>query len=48
VFIGNTAERVLGSLNCDVLVVKPEEIAPRVARQSRGLRVVAPATALVS
>jgi len=48
VFIGNTAERVLRSLNCDVLVVKPEEIAPRVARQPRGLRVVAPATALVS
>ena len=46
-FIGNTAERILGSLACDVLVVKPGEIAMSVARQPRGMRVTAP-TALVS
>ena len=33
VFIGNTAERVLGSLACDVLVVKPANVAPRVAQR---------------
>jgi universal stress protein E len=48
VFIGNTAERVLSSLNCDVLVVKPEKISPRVAREPRGIRVQAPASPLVS
>ena len=48
VFIGNTAERVLGSLNCDVLVVKPETIAPRVAQEARALRVVAPTAPLIS
>jgi universal stress protein E len=48
VFIGNTAERVLGSLNCDVLVVKPEKIAPRVARVPRGVRVTAPGATLLS
>ena len=44
VFIGNTAERVLGTLDCDVLVVKPASFATRVARQTRGIRVVAPTT----
>jgi universal stress protein E len=44
IFIGNTAERVLGSLPCDVLVVKPEGVAPSVSRGTRGLRVVAPST----
>jgi universal stress protein E len=39
VLIGNTAERVLESLPCDVLVVKPEEPTPRVARQAEGMRV---------
>jgi len=47
VFIGNTAERVLNSLPCDVLVVKPGNVAPRVAREIRGMRVTAP-SALVS
>jgi universal stress protein E len=39
IFIGNTAERVLGALPCDVLVVKPETLAPKVASDSRGMRV---------
>jgi len=42
VFIGNTAERVLQALPCDVLVVKPARTAPRVARKSRGMRVIPP------
>ena len=42
VFIGNTAERVLEALPCDVLVVKPARNAPRVARKPRGMRVVPP------
>jgi len=43
VFIGNTAERILEALDCDVLVVKPRAFGTRVARETRGLRVVAPA-----
>ena len=43
VFIGNTAERVLNSLPCDVLVVKPPRFEARVNGKSRGMRVVAPA-----
>ncbi|HYA44767.1 MAG TPA: universal stress protein, partial [Acidimicrobiales bacterium] len=47
-FIGNTAERVLDLLSCDVLVVKPEHFASRVPRAKRGVRVVAaPAVPLV-
>ena len=42
VFIGNTAERVLNSLPCDVLVVKPPRFEARVNGKSRGMRVVAP------
>jgi universal stress protein E len=45
--IGNMAERILGSLACDVLVVKPGNFATRVAQETRGIRVTAP-TALVS
>jgi universal stress protein E len=41
VFIGNTAERVLGAVTCDVLVVKPRRFAARVARAQRGVRFVA-------
>jgi universal stress protein E len=37
-FIGNTAERTLDALECDVLVVKPERFASHVARKSRGSR----------
>jgi universal stress protein E len=48
VFIGNTAERVLGALDCDVLVVKPAEFVPRVAAAPRGIRVQAPATPLIA
>jgi universal stress protein E len=44
-FIGNTAERVLDLLSCDVLIVKPEHFASRVPRARRGVRVVAVASA---
>jgi universal stress protein E len=40
VFIGNTAERVLEALHCDVLVVKVPRSEKTVARKSRGMRVV--------
>lgn len=46
-FIGNTAERVLEALPCDVLVIKPAGFATGVAQQPRDIRVVAP-TALVA
>jgi universal stress protein E len=42
VFIGNTAERVLNALPCDVLVLKPRDFEPRVTRKSRGMRIVTP------
>lgn len=38
--IGNTAERVLGDLPCDVLVVKPKRFVTRVSRTSRGVRYI--------
>jgi universal stress protein E len=41
-FIGNTAERVLNHVHCDVLVVKPRHFAQRVARRQRGVQLVAP------
>jgi nucleotide-binding universal stress UspA family protein len=37
-FIGNTAERVLDDLRCDLLVVKPHRFANRVPRAKRGMR----------
>jgi universal stress protein E len=40
VFIGNTAERVLGSLAADVLVIKPAEFHSVVARRGRGMHFV--------
>jgi universal stress protein E len=43
VFIGNTAERVLHSLTCDVLVVKPADFKRRVPRAVRGAKLVAAA-----
>ncbi len=43
VFIGNTAERVLRDVPCDVLVVKPPAFKTRVGAKSRGMRVVAAA-----
>jgi universal stress protein E len=36
--IGNTAERVLDHLPCDLLVVKPSGFSPAVARRRRGAR----------
>jgi universal stress protein E len=36
--IGNTAERILGDLPCDVLVVKPKRFVTRVSRTRRGVR----------
>jgi universal stress protein E len=46
VFIGNTAERVLDALPCDVLVVKPSRFARRVSERQRGMRVIPPAPLL--
>ncbi|HZO22069.1 MAG TPA: universal stress protein [Steroidobacteraceae bacterium] len=40
-FIGNTAERTLDLLPCDVLIVKPAQFTNRVPRARRGARVVA-------
>jgi universal stress protein E len=40
IFIGNTAERVLGDLHTDVLVVKPEGFRRRIPRLPRGAQVV--------
>jgi universal stress protein E len=42
IFIGNTAERVLNDLTCDVLVIKPRGFKSPVARASRGIRPHAP------
>ena len=41
VFIGNTAERLLDQLSCDVLIVKPREFKNRIARAGRGVQLVA-------
>jgi len=40
--IGNTAERVIDELPCDVLVVKPQEFVTRVHREGRGMRISTP------
>jgi universal stress protein E len=40
-FIGNTAERILDQLACDVLVVKGAGFVPHVGRARRGPRLVA-------
>jgi len=37
-FIGNTAERVLDDLRCDVLVVKPAKFQTKVPRTRRGMQ----------
>lgn len=42
VFIGNTAERVLNAMPCDVLVVKAPGFHKRVSGKSRGVRIVPP------
>ena len=41
IFIGNTAERVLDCLQCDLLVVKPQRFETRVPRAVRGVRIAA-------
>jgi len=40
-FFGNTAEALLDTLNCDMLIVKPPEFAPRVQKRIRGVRFAA-------
>jgi len=42
--IGNTAERIVDDLGCDVLVVKPREFASRVKPQRRGMQLVTTTT----
>ncbi len=39
--VGNTAERVLDHLKCDVLIVKPRRFANRVPRAGRGAQIIA-------
>jgi universal stress protein E len=46
VFIGNTAERVLDELACDVLVVKPAHFVNRVRRAKRGVQLAVSAPAM--
>jgi len=41
-FIGNTAERVLDDVSCDVLVVKPPGFQSRIRRGTRGARIAPP------
>jgi universal stress protein E len=41
-FIGNTAERVLSALPCDVLVVKPEGFDAHVPTEATGMRMTMP------
>jgi universal stress protein E len=45
--IGNTAERVIDDLGCDVLVVKPKEFVARTQPRSRGMRVSTPALPVI-
>ena len=40
--IGNTAERVLEALPCDVLVIKPDGFTTQVSQAPKGMRVIAP------
>jgi len=40
VLIGNTAERILNALTCDVLVIKPARFTARVAPKRKGVRFV--------
>ena len=48
VVIGNTAERILGDLECDVLVVKPPRFVTRVSPRRRGVRYTVSAEAPVT
>jgi len=47
IFIGNTAERVLDEIACDVLVVKPPGFPSRIPSAKRGARVVIPPMQLI-
>ena len=38
--IGNTAERILDDLRCDVLIVKPTTFRNRVPRATRGVHLL--------
>ena len=38
IFIGNTAQRLLDALPCDILVVKPRQFRARISRNARGVR----------
>ena len=46
-FIGNTAERTLDLLTCDVLVIKPVDFGNKVPQGKRGARVVAYSSAVL-
>ena len=48
IVIGNTAERVLSALPCDILVVKPARFVTRVSRARRGMRYVVTSEAPIS
>jgi universal stress protein E len=39
-FIGNTAERVIDALSCDLLVVKPVGFRNRISRVRRGFQFI--------
>jgi universal stress protein E len=41
-FFCNTAEALLDSLACDLLIVKPAQSAPRVPKRMRGIRYAVP------
>ena len=40
-FVGDTAERIVDELRCDVLIVKPARFVSRIARRRRGMYVLA-------
>jgi universal stress protein E len=40
-FVGDTAERIVDELRCDVLIVKPTRFVSRIARRRRGMYVLA-------
>jgi universal stress protein E len=40
-FVGDTAERIVDELACDVLIVKPARFSSRIARRRRGMYVLA-------
>ena len=40
-FVGNTAERILDRVTCDVLIIKPKKFSNRIARVPRGPQIIA-------